>query len=139
MSNIREDHAAAFIALLTAAGLTAFDGEVTGAAPETYVLVYTLFQRPDGSAAPDAISLAGTSIALDVWAYVHCVSSTAASARALSALVEAAVLDRVLTVAGRVCAPIRWREGQLARRDEEIPGKPVHDVVDVYGWRSLPA
>lgn len=139
MSNLYEDHAAAFLAVLTGAGLTTYDSKVDDGAPGMYVLVYPCFQTPDGLAAPDALSLTLASVALDAWMYVHSVGSTAASARAVSSRVRTAVLDQVLTVAGRTCFPVRWREGQPVRRDEEIPGEPVHDLVEVYGWRSVPA
>lgn len=139
MSNLFEDHVAAFLALLTGAALTVYDGEVTGTPPAQYVLVYAYFETPDGLVAPDAISLAGDSIELDLRMYVHCVGVTPQSARATADRVRTAVLDQVLTVTGRTCFPIRWREGQPPRRDEDIPGGPVHDQVDVYGWRSLPA
>jgi hypothetical protein len=139
VSNLYEDHVAAFLALLSGTGLTAYDSIVSDGAPETYVLVYPHFETPDGTIAPDALSLVLSSIALDAWMYVHSVSSTPASARAIAARARTAVLDQVLTVAGRACFPVRWREGQPVRRDEEIPGGPVFDQVDVYGWRSVPA
>lgn len=139
MSNLLEDHLAAFTALLTGDGLTVYDGQVPESPTAAYVLVYAHFEMPDGLAAPDAVSLAGESIELDPRVYAHCVGSTPQSARAIAARVRAAVLDQVLTVSGRTCFRVRWREGQPARRDEEIPGMPVHDQVDVYGWRSVPA
>jgi hypothetical protein len=139
VSNLYEDHAAAFLALLTGAGLTSYDSIVLGAPPEKYVLIYPHFQTPDGSAAPDALSLTLASTVLDAWMYVHSVSSTPASARAVAARVRTAVLDQALTVTSRTCFPLRWREGQPVRRDEDIPGDPVFDQVDVYGWRSVPA
>lgn len=138
MSNLLEDHVAAFLALLTGAGLTAYDGQVPDGASGQYVLVYAYFETPDGLVAPDAISLAGDSVALDPRMYVHSVGVTPQSARATAARVRAAVLDEVLVVAGRTCSPVRWREGQPPRRDEEVPGDPRHDQVDVYGWRSTP-
>jgi hypothetical protein len=139
VSNLLEDHAAAFLAAIDDAGLTVFDGQVDDNAPDQYVLVYALFETPDGILAPDAISLDLSSTALDALMYVHNVGVTPASARATAARVRSAVLDRTLVVAGRTCFPVRWREGQPPRRNEEIPGAPVHDQVDVYGWRSVPA
>lgn len=139
MSNLLEDHAAAFLAAIAADGLTVFDGQVGDDAPAQYVLVYALFETPDSALAPDAISLNLSSTALDAQMYVHSVGITPASARATAARVRSAVLDQVLVVAGRTCFPVRWREGQPPRRNEEIPGAPVHDQVDVYGWRSIPA
>lgn len=139
MSNLLEDHAAAFLALITGTGLTVYDGQVDDDAPSQYVLVYALFETPDGLIAPDATSLTLASTTLDALMYVHQVGITAPSARATAARVRTAVLDQVLVVAGRTCFPVRWREGQPPRRNEEIPGAPVHDQVDVYAWRSIPA
>jgi hypothetical protein len=139
VSNILEDHAAAFLALISGTGLTTYDSLVGKNAPKEYVLVYSLFETPDGVLAPDALSLTLASTALDVSMYVHNVGVTPQSARATASRTRSAVLDQVLTVAGRICFPVRWREGQPARRNEEIPGAPVFDEVAVYGWRSLPA
>jgi hypothetical protein len=138
VSNLLEDHTAAFLALLTGAGLTAYDGEVPDGAANQYVLVYSYFETPDGLVAPDAVSLAGASVELSPRMYTHSVGVTAQSARATAARVRAAVLDQVLAVSGRTCSAVRWREGQPPRRNEEVPGDPRHDQVDVYGWRSLP-
>ena len=137
MSNVLEDQVAAFLALLSGAGLTVYDGQVPDSPSAQYVLVYAYFETPDGLVAPDAVPLSGESVELDPRVYCHCVGSTPQSARATSARVRAAVLDEVLAVSGWTCGPIRWREGQPPRRDEEIPGLPVHDQVDVYGWRSV--
>lgn len=139
MSNVFQDHYAPFEVLLTGAGLTVYDSIVPDGPADKYLLIYPYFQTPDGLAAPDALSMALASTVLDAWMYVHSVSSTAQSARAYAALARTAVLDQVLTVPGRTCFPVRWREGQPVRRDEEIPGSPSFDHVDVYGWRSLPA
>lgn len=139
MSNILEDHAAAFLALISGAGLTTFDSQVSGSPPGQYVLVYPMFETPGGLLAPDAISLTLASTALDIHMYVHNVGVTAQSARATASRTRAAVLDQAPVVPGRLCFPIRWREGQPARRNEEIPGAPVFDEVAVYAWRSLPA
>jgi hypothetical protein len=139
VSNILEDHIAAFLTAVRATGLTVYDGEVAEDPPRQYVLVYPMFETPDGAVAPDAISLTSESTVLDPLMYVHQVGITPASARATAARVRGAVLDVVLTVPSRTSFKVSWREGQPARRNEEIPGSPVHDQVDVYGWRSLPA
>ena len=137
MSNILEDQLAAFTALLTGDGLTVYDGQVPDSPGTQYVLIYAYFETPDGLVAADAVPLTGASVELDPRMYCHCVGSTPQSARATAARVRAAVLDQVLTVAGWTCSPVRYREGQPPRRDEEIPGVPVHDQTDVYGWRAL--
>jgi hypothetical protein len=139
VSNILEDHAAAFLGLISGTGLTTYDSQVAKGPPKEYVLVYPMFETPDGLLAPDALSLTLASTALDVSMYVHNVGVTAQSARATASRTRGAVLDVAPVVAGRICFPVRWREGQPARRNEEIPGAPVFDEVHVYGWRSLPA
>jgi hypothetical protein len=139
VSNILEDHAAAFLALISGTGLTTYDSKVGDGVPAQYVLVYPLFETPDGVLAPDALSLTLASTALDIHMYVHNVGVTPQSARATASRARTAVLDQVPVVADRICFPVRWREGQPVRRNEEIPGAPVFDQVDVYGWRSLPA
>lgn len=139
MSNLFEDHIAAFAALLTGAGLTVYDGEVPDDPAVQYVLLYDYFVTPDGLTAPDALSLTFASGPLDPQIYVHSVGVTRQSARATAARVRAAVLDQVLVVTSRTCFPVRHRDGQPVRPDEDVPGRPVHGQVDVYGWRSLPA
>lgn len=119
--------------------LVVHDGVVpTGGLPP-YALVYFHIQTPDGTVAPDAISLTLASSAIDARAYVHCVGANAVAARAVSGRVRNAVLDLTLTVTGRSCFPVRWLEGQPPQRNEDVPGTTVFDQVDVYGWRSVPA
>lgn len=132
-----QDHADAFLALLRAdAGLTVYDGAApTGAAPP-YVLAYILRETPDGLLAPDRVPLTGRSMAANLMAYCHCVGGNATAARAVAARVEAVVLDVTPVVTGRVCWPIRWREGSPPRRDEDT-GPLVMDLVDVYSFGSV--
>jgi hypothetical protein len=135
-----EEHFQAFFALLEAdATLNPYDGEVPANPAARYSLVYFYVETPDGLQAPDAVNITGDSDVIDAWAYVHSVGVTPASARIQSGRVRAAVLNQRLTLAGRECFPIRWREGQPPQRDEDVPGDPVFDQVDVYSWRSLPA
>jgi hypothetical protein len=82
--------------------------------------------------------LTNASTVVDARAYVHNVGITPASARVQSGRVRTAVLDKTLVITSRACFPIEWLEGQPPQRDEEVPGSPVHDLVDVYGWRSVP-
>jgi hypothetical protein len=132
-----QDHVTAGLALLTAdTSLTVYDGKVTGTATN-YVLVYTFRQLPDGLTAPDKLSLTGASTLVDMRLYCHCVGSTAEASRWVQGRVEAALLDVTPTVAGRMCNPIRWMDGQQSSRDEETL-TAVFDQVDVYGWWSLP-
>lgn len=140
MTHAIQDHFDAFFALLQAdATLNPYDGEVPPAPAPRYSLVYFYIETPNGLLAPDAISLAGLSTVVDARAYVHNVGSTPSSARAQSGRVRTAVLDKVLAITNRSCFPIEWLEGQPPRRNEELPGDPVHDLVDVYGWRSVPS
>lgn len=141
-----QDHADAFLALARAASgspaLTVYDGAVGSSPPPAYALVYFYIETPDGLAAPDAVPLTFDSDVIDAWAYVHSIGGDpepARAARAVSGRVRAAALNRVLTVSGRTCFPIRWREGQPPRRNEEVPGSTAFDQVDVYSFRSLPA
>ncbi len=132
-----QDLANAGLALLRAdAGLTVYDGKVDASPPDHYVLVYTMRHLPTGDVTPDKIRLTGTSRAVEMRMYCHCVGSTAAAARAVQGRVQAALLDVTPTVAARVCFPIRWIDGQQAERDEETL-RAVFDMVDVYGWTSV--
>ena len=138
-----QDHCDAFLALLRSASgspaLDVYDGRVAGDPP--YALVYFAIETPDGLVAPDAVPLTYDSDVIDARAYVHCVGAdpeAAKAARAVAGRVRAVVLNQTLTVSGRSCFPIRWREGQPPQRNEETPGLTVFDQVDVYGWRSVP-
>jgi hypothetical protein len=147
-----QDLADAFLTLLrSAAGspaLTVYDGSVPAPVdlppeglPPMFALVCSYIETPDGLVAPDAVSLTGDSDVIDARAYVHCIGSNPEAARASRAVagrVRAAVLNQRLTLPGRDCSPIRWREGSPPQRNEEIPGRVVFDQTDVYGWRSVP-
>lgn len=119
--------------------LPLLDGEVPDGTAMPHALGYFYIVTPTGLAAPDAVPLTMDSDVIDAVAYVHCVGSTPASARAVSGRIRGAVLNRTLIVPGRSCFPIRQDDGQPPQRDEQIPGQPVHDLVDVYTWRSVPA
>jgi hypothetical protein len=140
VSQAIEDHFAAFFALLEAdATLNPYDGVVPTAPAGRYSVVYFYIETPSGLLAPDAISLAGASTVIDGRAYVHNVGLTQSSARIQSGRSRTAVLDVTPVIAGRSCSPIRWLEGQPPQRSEDIPGTTVFDLVDVYGWRSVPS
>lgn len=145
MSWAIQDHADAFLTLLAAAtgspSLAVYDGKVPDGAEPAYALVYFFIQTPDGLAAPDAVPLTMDSDVIDARAYVHCVGADpqgARAARAVAGRVRSTVLNKRLTISGRDCAPIRWIEGQQAQRNEDVPGTAVYDMVDVYGFRSVP-
>lgn len=132
-----QDHAHAVLNVLSTAGVTVHDGEVADGAPAPYVLVYLYVQTPDGQVAPDKVALSGGSTVVDMWIYCHCVGLTAAAARGVSGAVSSALLDKVVTISGRTCFPIRWREGQPPVRNEDT-GEAIFDQVDVYGLTSVP-
>jgi hypothetical protein len=129
--------------LLTAPGspaLVVYDGSVDDGAVPPYAKVDFYIETPDGLTAPDAVPLTFDSDVIDARAYVHCVGGdpqAARAARAVAGRVRAAVLNKTLTVTGRSCFPIRWREGQPPQRNEETL-TVVQDLVEVYGWRSVP-
>ena len=134
----------AFKALLESApgspSLVVYDGKVDDAPAPAYALVYFYIETPDGLVAPDAVPLTLDSDVIDARAYVHCVGAdpqAARAARAVSGRVRGAVLNRTLIIPGRECFPIRFREGQPPRRNEET-ATTVFDQTDVYGWRSVP-
>lgn len=124
------------------AGLTVYDGLVPKLPAPRYVKVDIFVQTPDGLTAPDKVRLSGDSDVIDMWIYCHCVGgglNAAMNARAVSGRVRNQLLNVRPVISGRVCFPVRWREGQPAQRNEEIPGSPVMDLVDVYGLTTKPA
>lgn len=134
-------HVNAVLALLdadnTAPPLVVLDGVVTAGIAPPYVLVYVTVGTPDGEMTPDKVSLTLDSDVIDLRAYCHCVGGNAAASRAVATRVRTALLNITPTVTGRSCFPIRWREGQPPQRDETT-GTTVMDLVDVYGFTSVP-
>lgn len=135
-------HANAVLGLLTAPAVPAttavLDGSVPTGTTTPYLLVYMYLMTPDGLAAPDKVSLNFDSDVVELWIYCHCVGPDAVGARAVSAQARLALLNVTPSVSLRTCFPIRWREGNPPRRDEET-GPLVMDQVDVYGFTSIPA
>jgi hypothetical protein len=140
--SVLDDHALAFLALvradITPTPVVVLDGKVDGTQALPYTLVYFYLSTPDGLAAPDKVSLDFDSDVIEMWAYCHHVGGSAQAARVQSGRTRAAVLNKTLTISGRSCFPIRWREGQPASRDEAT-GSTYLDQVDVYGFTSVPA
>ncbi|HEX2551634.1 MAG TPA: hypothetical protein VHK64_08575 [Nocardioidaceae bacterium] len=139
-----QDLADAFFTLARSApgspSLQVLDGHVDDGVSAPYALVYFYIETPDGLAAPDAVPLTFDSDVIDAWAYVHNVGGepqAERAARAVAGRFRSAVLNKTLTVSGRSCFPIRWREGQPPQRNEET-GTTVADLVDVYSFRSVP-
>lgn len=132
-------HANAFLdRLRTDAQLKVFDGAVDKGATPPYALVYLTFWTPDGELAPDKVPLTFNSDVVELRGYCHCVGANAVAARAVAQRVRAALLNQRLTIAGRACFPIRWKDGNPDQRDETT-GVLVMDQVDVYGFTSVPA
>lgn len=135
-----QDHADWVLARLAGdTTLAVYDGEVPKDPARNYVLVYLYVETPDGLAEPDKVRLSGDSDVINMRIYCHCVGPAASSARAISGRVRARILNVQPVLVGRVCFPVRWREGQPPQRNEEIPGRPSMDQVDVYGFTSKPA
>lgn len=151
MSWAINDLANAFFTLLRAApgspALTVYDGEVPDSPAPAFALVYFYIETPDGLMAPDAVPLTMDTDVIDAWAYVQCIGSSAKtttgeaakSARAVSGRVRSQLQNARLTVPGRECFPIRWREGTSPQRDEDLPGQTYFNQRDAYSWRSVPA
>lgn len=134
-------HAAAFLALLdadnTAPALVVHDGRVPDAGAPPYVLVYVTASTPDAVQAPALVDLTMNSDVIEARAYCHSVGGNAQAARAVAGRVRAALLNVTPAVAGRVCWPIRYDDGQAPQRDEST-GVLVMDQVDVYCLLSVP-
>lgn len=135
-----QDHANAVLGLLTASvpGSTrVLDGFVPVGTVRPYLLVYMFQLTPDAGQAPDAVSFTYDSDVIDWRVYCHSVADNGAAARAVAGQARAALLNVTPVIAGRQCFPIRHREGMPPQRDEET-GVLVMDLVDVYGFRSVP-
>jgi hypothetical protein len=131
-------HADAFLARLRAdSQLVTLDGATDKSSAPPYVLVYLTFWTPDGEIAPDKVPLTFDTDVLEVRGYCHSVGANAMASRAVAQRVRAALLNQRLTIPGRDCFPIRWKDGNPAQRDEST-GVLVIDQVDVYGFTSVP-
>lgn len=139
-----QDLADAFFTLARSApgspALQVLDGHVDDGVTTPYALVYFYIETPDGLQAPDAVNLTFDSDVIDAWAYVHCVGGEPQAERAsrgVAGRVRSVLLNKTLTVTGRSCFPIRWREGQPPQRNEDT-STTIVDTVDVYCFRSVP-
>jgi hypothetical protein len=96
------------------------------------VLAYQYILRP-----PDAEgnALAGRSQSWTTFSTFHCVGTTPRAAAAMQMTVRAALLDRVPTVAGRVCGPLREDQCLPVQKDD-TSGTDVYDAVCVYRFTS---
>ena len=121
--------------------LNVHDDEVPdGTDPRTdpYVVVYFTVKTPNGEEAPDKVSLTMDSDVVEMSAYCHCVGGSAKAARIVQTRVRSRLLNARVTIAGRVCSPIRHVDNQPPRRDEDT-GSLVVDAVDVYRLVTVPA
>jgi hypothetical protein len=131
-----DEHAAAMLALLTAAVTSprkVFDGKVDdGTDPRTnpYVLVYFDSSDPEFDKEANAWRF-------ELTATVHCVGGNAQAARQMADLTRTAWLAVRPTVSGRSCFPITRETGTPPQRDEST-GVLVFDQIDTYTLRSLP-
>lgn len=142
---IRQDHAAAFLALMAtfAGGAPVYDGEVpeepdgTRAGPP-YRLVHFQFLTPSSADRPDLIDIEDASRPLELVAFVHSVAETARAARTVADQTYSVAADQELAVAGRTSFLIRHEDSQPPDRDEST-GETVFAAVDVYRLLSVPA
>lgn len=135
-----EAHAQAGLQLLIAefGASRVFDGKVPDATDPAagYVLVYTEVAWPAG---PEGMAnpLSNFAVtAVTTWT-LHCVSTTAAGARAVQGRARAALLNQRPVVAGRSCGIIRQDEVLPPSRDETT-GQLVMDAVSTYSLFSAP-
>jgi hypothetical protein len=131
------DHKAVGLALLTAAGLTVYDGKLPDSATDVappYVLVYTFAAWPDADGAQGLDGLSGTCVV--TW-YCHCVGGNDTAALVVAGRVRAALLDQRPTIAGRSVDMIRHMSSLLPDRDEALR-RSVIDHVHVYQLQTRP-
>lgn len=110
--------------------ITVYEDDV----PDEPSFPYVVLRMSTGD--EQAEMLCGVSNEADWWAWLTCVGETGMSARVVAREVRAALADSVLTVAGRVCTPLR-KESSLPvqpDRDVVIPGTNLHPMFGVDGY-----
>lgn len=137
MAWVEQAHADAFLGLLQAdTDLVVYDGKVPdlpAVVAKQYVLLYFDTTTPEGT------SLTGEQDRAITRAYCHCVGADAKASRAIAGRVAARLLNAVVSVAGRVCWPIR-DDGSGGPPDrDETTGVQVMDGVSVYRLESVPS
>lgn len=142
---IRQDHAAAFLALMATfpSGAPVYDGEVPKQADGTrmeppYRLVHFQFTTPGAVDRPDLIDIEDATRPLEMRAFVHSAADTARAARAVADQTYTVVADQELVVTGRTSFRVRHEDSQPPDRDEST-GETIFAAVDVYRMTSLPA
>lgn len=119
-----DPHAEAFLSLVEADPLlTVYDGLVGGEPP--YLLVYC----HDLPRLGDDLSMRSSETTARFTC--HSVGMTAEAARGVNAQARDAVLDKTVTISGRVCWPIRAETSLPPVRDEST-GRAVMDAITVY-------
>lgn len=141
----RQDHAAAFIALMETfpQGSPVHDGQVpspaTGPAPAPpYRVVHFQFGTGYDDTGSALVGVESGAKPLEMRAYVHSVAETARAARAVADQTYSAVHDELLVVNGRTTFRIRHEDSQPPDRDTST-GRTVFAGVDVYLLVSMPA
>lgn len=131
-----DEHAAAMLALLTAAITNprkVFDGKVddgTDPRANPYVVVYFDSGDPE-------FDFEANAWRFEMTATCHCVGGNAQAARQMADLARAALVAVRPTVSGRSCFPISREPGTPPQRDEST-GVLVFDQIDTYTLASLP-
>lgn len=125
-------HVTAVRALLTAAGLTVYDGKVPDGPAMPYVVVYA----DGGLAAPDNLASVST---WRMWGFqTTAVGTTADQARLVAEKAQGALLDVTPTVSGRTCGRIQHDTSRDVQRDDDVV-PPVMYAVDRWRFNSVPA
>lgn len=141
MSGGIQDHADAYLGLLrSTTDLTVYPAAEPGdnvqvvpaSAAPPYVAVHlgvNYTTGPSGLHFPSSRAV--------VRAYCHCVGANDIAARAVAQLVIDALLDKVPTITGRTCFPIRLETDAPPRVDEST-GRPVTDLALTFRLETLP-
>lgn len=105
--------------------------------PDAAVMPYVVLHPDQG--VPQRTSMSGDSDWRS-WRYVtHCFGSDAEQAGWAAERVEAGLLDKTPTVAGRVCDRIIRESSQPIQDDNATPTNVVYLARDVWLFHSIPA
>lgn len=140
MTTPRSDpHVQAVLALLTAAlppSIAVFDGQVPGAAPYPYIVVY-----PDGGTAT-APAADGAFVDLTMTVQITAVGTTRQEAAGAADFARAALIGQSPAVPGRYCWPIEQVLTRPVARDDDAraaTNQSVFTAIDQYQLMSVPA
>jgi hypothetical protein len=142
---IRQEHAAAFLALMATfpQGSPVYDGAVPEPAvgerlPPPYRLVHFQFGTGYDDTGRILVGVEAGTKPLEMRAYVHSVADTARAARTVADQTYSVVHDELLVVDARTTFRIRHEDSQPPDRDTST-GRTVFAGVDVYLLVSMPA